>query len=697
MAKQTAHNSGTIAIAKKKRFAAILICLFICLATAAVYWQVKDFSFVNYDDNFCVPENYHVQGGLSLENIFWAFTDATEVTNYWAPLTWLSFILEYEFHGMDSGRYHITNVLFHMANTILLFLFLRRATGSLWRSGFAAALFALHPLHVESVAWVTERKDVLSTLFWMLTLLCYVAYAENPGTKWYIIVLLSFFMGLIAKPMLVTLPFVLLLLDFWPLSRSKFGRTEKANSGEKASVRYLVLEKISFFFIILIFCVVTFITQQKGGAVKTLEEFPINLRIANVLVSYIAYIGKMIWPNNLAAIYPHPESLPLWQAAGSGLLLLFISILAVKILRNYPYFLVGWLWYIGTLVPVIGLVVIGPHGMADRYTYVPLVGLFIIVAWGIPDLVARWRYRKYFFIISSCLILFILSMLTFIQISYWKNSFSLFNRALEVTDNNHRAYCGMGIELVNQGKLADAIAHYKESIRIKPDYALTHNNLGVAYKKIGETKTAIYHINEALKIQPDYPKAHNNLGLIMMEQGNLAKAIWHFQKSIEIEALNPKAHCYLAAVLMEQGNISEAVSHLHKALNIKPDYADAHLNLAKAFIKQNKSALAISHLEKALGDRPDDMEILYTLGVTLVRLGMSGEAVPHFQRISKLKPDAEAHNNLGVALLNFGNVKEAIHHFSEALRLDPSYETAVDNLKFAIRKLKDADNLKKLK
>ena len=480
MAKQTAHNSGTIAIAKKKRFAAILICLFICLATAAVYWQVKDFSFVNYDDNFCVPENYHVQGGLSLENIFWAFTDATEVTNYWAPLTWLSFILEYEFHGMDSGRYHITNVLFHMANTILLFLFLRRATGSLWRSGFAAALFALHPLHVESVAWVTERKDVLSTLFWMLTLLCYVAYAENPGTKRYIIVLLFFFMGLMAKPMLVTLPFVLLLLDFWPLSRSKFGRTEKANSGEKASVRYLVLEKIPFFFIILIFCVVTFITQQKGGAVKTLEEFPINLRIANVLVSYIAYIGKMIWPNNLAAIYPHPESLPLWQAAGSGLLLLFISILAVKNKRNYPYFLVGWLWYIGTLVPVIGLVVIGPHGMADKAHN--NLGLAL--------------YKK----------------------GHLKEAIDHYLQALQIKPDYENAHHNLGIALAEQGRIEEAIYHYLQALRIKPDNSEAHNNLGVVLFRKGNIEGAIASFREALVIKPDYTLANNNLKKTLMIQ-----------------------------------------------------------------------------------------------------------------------------------------------------------------------------------
>ncbi len=381
----------------------ILICLFLVLATLTVYWQVGNYEFVNFDDDKYIIENFHVQKGLTRDSVIWAFT-ATHVSN-WHPLTWLSHMLDFQLYGLNPSGHHLTNVFFHLVNTLLLFLVLKLMTGALWRSGLVAALFAVHPLHVESVVWVAERKDVLSTLFWMLTLWAYLGYTKRPGVKRYLVILLAFALGLMAKPMLVTLPFVLLLLDYWPLKRIELGQSaiglpaasQPSTIANKpgAQAFRLLLEKTPMFVLAAVSSVVTFIVQKSGGAVGALETYPFKIRMANALLSYVIYLKKMIWPQNLAVFYPHPgQSLPMWQAAGAGLLLVVVSIAVIRAGRRYPYLPVGWLWYVGTLVPVIGLVQVGDQAMADRYTYVSLIGLFIVVAWGVPDVARSWRYGK---------------------------------------------------------------------------------------------------------------------------------------------------------------------------------------------------------------------------------------------------------------------------------------------------------------
>ena len=542
----------------RSHFLTLSVCLILILATFIVYWQVTGHDFALLDDNLYVYENSHVQNGLTSDSISWAFT--TTHAGLQIPLTWLSLMLDFELYGLDAGGYHLTNLLLHIANVLLLFFVIKLMTGGLWRSGFVAALFALHPLHVESVAWVAERKDVLSTLFWMLTMWAYFHYAQRPTVKRYLLIILPFVLGLMAKPMLVTLPFVLLLLDYWPLGRFQVGQSAGAleataqgliKSGQPMpSALSLVWEKIPLFALVAVSSVVTFLAEKGAGGLVHSDTLPISIRVANGLVSYVKYMGKMIWPHNLAIFYPHPGySLPIWKPTGAGLLLLCISILVVRGARRYPYLVVGWLWYIGTLVPVIGFVQVGFQAMADRFTYIPLIGLYIIIVWGVPEIMPRWPHRNLYLATLSTTVLLCLMALTWNQAQYWKNGISLFEHTLEVTSNNWLCNYNLGTALDKEGRTDDAIKHYQEALRIKPDYAEAHNNLGIALDKKGRIDDAISHYQEALRIEPDNAEAHNNLGIDLARKGNIDAAVEHFQKALQI---NP--------------NFSYARANLKKAL-----------------------------------------------------------------------------------------------------------------------------------
>ena len=462
------------------------VCLLLVVATLSVYWPVKDFEFVNYDDPLYVAENRYVQKGLTLETVRWSFTDATRKTNYWVPLTWLSILLDYELYGMNAGGYHLTNVCFHVLNTLLVFIVFRRLTGALWQCAFVAALFALHPLHVESVAWVTERKDVLSTFFWLLALLSYGGYVGRPGAGRYLLTLLLFILGMMSKPMLVTLPFVLLLLDYWPLGRLGSGGV-LTNLARPAAALKLVWEKGPFFIIIVIAGVAAFLTQQEAGAVKSLASIPLEVRITNVLVSYVSYIGKMFWPARLSFLYPHPGALPVWQWAGALLILGAITYAAFRFAKERPYLAVGWLWYLGTLFPVSGLIVIGPHAMADRYTYVPLIGLYLMMAWGVAGAVARWRYKTMGLALTAAVMLVFFAGAAGKQLRYWQNSIALMEHALDVTPDSFIAHNLLGNSLEAQGRIDEAAAHYLEAFRINPENAETHNNIGNVFYRQDRT------------------------------------------------------------------------------------------------------------------------------------------------------------------------------------------------------------------
>jgi len=547
----------------------LLLVLLLALTTVAVYSRVRDHEFVNYDDGPYVYENPHVQAGLTGEGVKWAFT-ATHLYN-WHPLTWLSHMLDCQLYGLDSGKHHITSLLFHAANTVLLFLVLRRMTGALWRSVFVAALFALHPLHVESVAWVSERKDVLSTLFWLLTMLAYVRYAEKPCPARYVPVLVLFALGLTAKPMLVTLPIVLLLLDYWPLGRVE---RELSVAGTKVGAYWkLVREKLPLFALAAASSVITYLVQRYGGAVKTLEQFTPGARVGNAFVAYVKYIGKMFWPRALAPFYPHPGSaLRPWQVVAAVLVLVSVSALVYRLTRRHRYLGMGWAWYVVTLIPVIGILQVGTHEMADRYTYVPLVGLFVMVAWGVPELVARWRYRRVGLGVSAVAALSVLTVLTWHQVGHWRDSVTLFEHALRVTSNNALAHTNLGHALIEQGRTDEAVDHLTKAVTIQPGYVKARTNLGIALAGQGRLEDAAAHFSEALARDPDNVDAHYNMGVAMIKQGNLRAAASHFSDVLRIKPDDADAHFSLGAILMAEGKSAKAAAEFEEVLRLRPEH-----------------------------------------------------------------------------------------------------------------------------
>ena len=581
----TAYNAHNKSFYKKR--IDILICFFLILITFCVYSQVKDHAFVDYDDDSYVTENSNVQKGLTKESVIWAFK-STFVGN-WHPLTWLSHMLDVQLFGMNSGAHHIINVLFHIFNTLLLFIVFRRMTGEIWKSCFVAAFFALHPLHVESVAWVAERKDVLSTFFWMLTMCSYALYAERSRRSMYLLSLLFFMLGLMSKPMLVTLPFVLLLLDYWPLRRFQFRYQDGSrNMQKKPIIISLIREKIPFFILSAASCAITFLVQKKGGAIGSLDVFPLKVRIANIIVSYAEYIGKMFWPVKLSVFYPHPGILQVWKVTGAILLLVSISFLVIKYSRRYPWLCVGWLWYLGTLVPVIGLVQVGVQSMADRYTYIPLIGLFIIIAWGFTEILSKWSYKKIVFIPIATIVVLILAIATWFQVRYWLNSISLFENAIEVTDNNYVAHNNLGFALKEEGRVAEAVKHYLAALRINPDFEMAHLNIGVILAGRGDNEAAIKHYKEALRIKPDFITAYINLGNVRLRQGRIADAISQYSEALRLDPDSEQAYNGLGAVMIRTGRIEKAIEFFQKALQLKPDYRDAQNNLKNTLAAMKK-------------------------------------------------------------------------------------------------------------
>ena len=483
------------------KYQSLLICIILALATLAVYAQVFTCDFINFDDNLYVTDNSHIQSGLTWQGIKWAFT--TNQAYNWHPLVWISHILDCQLYGLNPIGHHLTNLIFHIINTLLLFLVFKNMTGQIWPSAFVAALFALHPLHVESVAWVSERKDVLSTFFWLLTMWFYIRYVRRKTFATYLPVMISLALGLMAKQMLVTLPFVLLLLDYWPLNR--FGQNQPKGRDKKtiktASFLYCFKEKIPLLILSAIASLVVLLVQSEATLVKLI---PFKYRLGNALVAYAKYIIKMFWPARLGILYPHPGSeLPVWQVMTAVCMLLFISIAVILAGRRHKYLAVGWFWFLGTLVPVIGLVQVGLQGMADRYTYVPLIGLFIILAWGAADIFGKLRYKTTVLSIAAIVILSALSTLTWLQVGHWQNSFTLFEHTVAVTTNNDLMHFNLGSMYLREGKTDEAIKHYTESVRIKPDQPTIHNNLAILFGRQGKYDKAIESYRQVLKYRPN--------------------------------------------------------------------------------------------------------------------------------------------------------------------------------------------------
>jgi Tfp pilus assembly protein PilF len=554
-----------------------IVVLLLLLVTYAVYWQAIGHPFVEFDDGQYVFENERVQAGLTRDGVAWAFT-TTFVAN-WHPLTWLSHMLDCQLYGLNPGGHHLTSILFHIANTALLFLVLKRTTGAQWRSLFVAALFAIHPLHVESVVWVSERKDVLSGFFWMLTLWAYVRYAERPSSLGsYLLVLLCLGLGLMAKPMLVTLPFVLLLLDFWPLGRFRDGRSERLIDWSRA--RRLILEKLPLFVMAGVSSVATLLIQRASGATTDLEVLPFDLQIGNSLLAYMGYIGKTIWPVGLGVFYPHPrEAVSPLMVMVAAVFLITVCVLVIRTARTHPYLAVGWLWYMGTLVPVIGLVQVGGQSMADRYTYLPLIGLFIIAAWGLPELVERFSHRRVLLSAVATPLLVVFAVLAWFQVTRWKDSVSLFEHTVRVTSDNYRIHYNLGVVLERRGELDDAIMHYSEAIRIRPHYVSANFNLGNALAKQGKLDHAFARLSEAVRLKPDLREARLNLGATLARQGKLDEAIAQYAEILQLHPDFSEARVNLGASLAVQGRREEAIAHFSEVLRVEPDHPRARLLL----------------------------------------------------------------------------------------------------------------------
>jgi tetratricopeptide (TPR) repeat protein len=551
------------------------ICLFLALVTLAIFCRVHGYDFVNFDDDVYVTANPRVRGGLTPDDVAWAFRGVNNA--YWHPLTWISHMADVQLWGLDPGRHHLTNVFFHTVNALLLFLALNYMTGALWRSAFVAALFALHPLNVESVAWVAERKNVLSTFFMMLTLLAYGFYAARPALVRYLLMISLFVLGLLAKPMLVTLPFVFLLLDYWPLGRFSLRPTTDGRTGRPLG---LILEKIPLF---LLSGLSVYGSSVSVHSIKSLESVSMTLRLGNALVSCMKYIGKMFWPFNLAVYYPYPKSIPAGQLLASLIVIVIISGLAVRFLKQHAYFAVGWFWFLGTLVPVSGLVQadLWP-AMADRWAYVPLMGLFIAMVWGIAELAEGRSFGQKSIAVASILMTGILCSATWIQLGYWKSSVALFRHAIEVTAGNAVAHNNLGNALLNLGDSDAAYQHYAEALRIHPNHAIAHYNMARILTDRGQLDEALSHYEAAIRSNPQLTKAYYNRGIILAQKGDDFAAVRNFSHALQLDPGFAEAHNNLGVVLVRQGKVAEAVSHFAEAVQLDGSYIAARRNLQKA-------------------------------------------------------------------------------------------------------------------
>jgi tetratricopeptide (TPR) repeat protein len=636
----------------RKRYLVLAVCGFLILAIAVVFGQTVQHEFVNYDDPQYVYDNPMVARGVTAAGIPWAFQ--SHASN-WHPLTWLSHMLDCQLYGLKHpGGHHLTNVLLHAITAILLFLVLRKMTGDLWPSAFVAALFAIHPLHVESVAWVAERKDVLSGLFFVLTLGAYVGYVRHWFSLLrYLLMLGLFALGLLCKPTLVTLPFVLLLLDYWPLGRFSPPAAENGAAGERRrhllTALRLVVEKMPLFLLAAVSCVVTYAAQERARV--TMEALPLGARIANALVSYVTYLAQFFCPTGLAVFYPYPaDALPIWKIAGACLVLVGVSAAVLVCRRRYPYLFVGWLWYLGMLVPMIGLVQVGTHAMADRYAYLTQIGLYLAFAWGAMHVAEISRYRYWAYAVAPLLIV-VLAACACQQVSYWRDSETLWTHAIDCTSRNWMAHDNLGLALVERGQAAEAIAQYEKALEIKPDLAKAHNNLANALLDQGQVDAAVPHYEKALEIKPDFAEAHSNFGNALVCRGQVDAAIVQYEKALEIDGDFAPAHYSLGNVLLFRGQLAAAIAHYEKALEIKPDFAMGHDNLGLALARQGRAAAAIAQFEKALKIKHDDAEAHNYLGLALAGRGEVDAAVAHFQKALAIKPDfAEARRNLDAVL-----------------------------------------------
>jgi tetratricopeptide (TPR) repeat protein len=701
------------------------IYFLLAVATLVSFWQLNHCDFINYDDEEYLTENPQVQNGITRGAVLWAFTTGHAAN--WHPVTWLSHMLDVELFGLNPHRHHLTNLLFHIANTLLLFFILNRMTDAPWKSAFVAALFALHPLHVESVAWVAERKDVLSAFFWMLTITAYVSYVKGlPVSRppfsalRYFAVVLFFALGLMSKPMLVTLPFVLIFLDYWPLGRisdtgyqkpdaalmprqsihvqAKRGKSRKrrtgrgsdsspvpaplssASSAPTTGFIPLLWEKTPLFVLAAISCVITLIAQQKGGAIKSTDAFPLGLRIANAIVCCVVYIRKAIWPSDLAVFYPHPGSRPAWEVSAAIILLGALTLTAIRTKRRFPYFVVGWLWFTVTLLPVIGIVQVGRQAMADRYTYIPLIGLFIIIAWLIPELTKKWRYGTQTLFALSALILAVFSVVTWIQAGYWRNGIKLYDRALEVTSSSALIHYNRGTSHFKAGNYRQAISDLDRAIEIDPGYAAAYANRGLAYDAVANHSKAIEDLSRAVDIKPELVWAYLDRGKVYSEVGNYGQAVSDFDTAVRMDPGLTLAYYFRGSVFSKLGEYRQAIEDFGRAIEAAPLRAEAYYKRGVVYDKMRDYGKAIENYDKAILADPKNAQSYNNRGVAYDRLGNYNQAISDYNRAVGIDPGvAMVFNNRGITYGKLGNYAKAIEDYNMAIELDPSYVPAYYN------------------
>lgn len=646
----------------------VWVVLVLVAVTAAVYHPVAGFDFVNFDDPIWVSENPVMERGLSWEGVRWSFTRGTQRANYWVPMTWLSLFLDRAVYGMAPGGYHFTNLLLHLAAAALLFSVLRRLSGDLWPSALVAALFALHPLHVESVAWITERKDVLSGFFWMLCMGVYGWYGRSPGPARYGVLCGVFLLGLMAKPMLVTLPLVLVLLDYWPLGR--WGRREPITGSFFG--RPLV-EKIPMFAAVAIIAAMTWITQAQGGAVKPLTEVSLGVRLANTLIAYAWYPVKMLWPARLAAIYPYPHAPSLWAAGGSGLCLAAVTALVIRWRRRVPFAAVGWLWYLVTLAPVSGLVVIGPHAVADRYSYIPLIGLFVLLAWAANGLAGRWRRRGRSgatgaLALGLVLWLLVLAGLAHRQVGFWRDGVTLFTRALAVTPDAYLAHNNLGYALADAGRSAEAMTHFHRALELNPDGAEAHNGVGNLRLAAGDPSAALADFQQAMALDPSFAEPLNGAGNALLALGRTASAASLYRRAIALDSEFVQALNNLGQALVAQGDADSAAKAYGRALAIDPHFLPAKVNLASALVLLGRWEEAQERFRQVLASHPGSAPAAYSFALALEKRGDRAGAMQWYGRALAVDATfAPAANNLGILLAQAGRPRAAAAFFRQAL------------------------------
>jgi tetratricopeptide (TPR) repeat protein len=609
----------------------LIVCLLLFLATLAVFWQVKNHDFINLDDEQYVTQNPNVRAGLTFKGVAWSFT--TAYADFWHPLTWLSHMLDWQLFGTWAGGHHLTSLILHAANAVLLFFALMALTGAFWQSAFVAALFSLHPLHVESVVWVAERKDVLSTFFFLLALAAYARYARSPGWKNGLAVLIPFLFSLMAKPTYVTLPLILLLLDYWPLKRmeaqtqgqepnpkqkkKQTHREGKTEPDRKAILLNLIKEKIPLLMASLLFGIMAIFVQSRSES-SAFTDWPFWVRTANALISNVTYLWMTFWPAGLAPFYPHPGmAVSLLKALLAGAMMIAVSVIAIRYARRFPYLTVGWFWYLITLAPVCGLIQVGKHSMADRYTYIPLVGIFILLTWGAVDLAKKLGLQKNILAAAAGTVLAALVAVTWVQVSYWQNSVILFEHALAVTSGNYLAHTNLGVALNRNGKGEEAASHYLEAIRINPNFSSTQFNLANYYAARGNKEEAYRHYQEAIRIRPDYANAHSNLGVLLASQRSFEEAAAQYEKALRIEPANAGFHYNYGVALANLGRLPEAAGQFRDALALRANYAEAHNDLGKVLMMEGKTAEAASHFREALWIRPNFTEARRNLDIVL--------------------------------------------------------------------------------